>query len=57
MVLAVPPNVTVAPVPPAVGMIVPEILKVSAVSVKFTPVRFAPLTVILWLLGVNVKPA
>jgi hypothetical protein len=30
---------------------------VAAVAVKFTPVTLAPLTVILWLAGVNVKPA
>jgi hypothetical protein len=30
---------------------------VVAVAVKFTPVTLAPLTVIFWLLGVNVKPA
>ncbi len=46
--------VTVAALPPAVGVIVPEILKVCAVSVKFTPVMLLPLTVRLWLLGVNV---
>jgi hypothetical protein len=28
-----------------------------ALSVKFTPVTLVPLTVVLWLLGVNVKPA
>jgi hypothetical protein len=55
--LAAPLSVTVVPLPPAVGLIVPEILKVCAVSVKFTPVTLAPLTVVLWLLGVKVKPA
>jgi len=29
----------------------------AALSVKFTPVTLVPLTVVLWLLGVNVKPA
>ncbi len=29
----------------------------AALSVKFTPVTLAPLTAILWLLGINVKPA
>jgi hypothetical protein len=55
--LAAPLSVTVAPLPPAVGLIVPEILKVCAVSVKFIPAMLAPLTVMLWLLGVKVKPA
>jgi hypothetical protein len=29
----------------------------AALSVKFTPVTLVPLTVVLWLLGINVKPA
>jgi hypothetical protein len=48
--VAAPPNVTVAPPPPATGLIVPEMLKVGgvcAVAVKFTPVTFAPFTVAL----------
>jgi hypothetical protein len=53
--LAAPLSVTVAPLPPAVGLIVPEILKVEAVAVKFNPVvTLAPLTVTLRLLGLNV---
>jgi hypothetical protein len=44
---AAPFSVTVAPLPPAAGLIVPEILKVCAVAVKFTPVMFAPFTVAL----------
>ncbi len=55
--LVAPVSATVAPLPPAVGLIVPEMLKVCAVSVKFTPVTLAPLIAILWLFGVNVKPA
>jgi hypothetical protein len=54
--LAVPLSATVAPLPPAVGLIVPETVKVCAVSVKFTPVTLLPLIAVLWLLGVNVKP-
>jgi hypothetical protein len=50
----VPLNTTVAPLPPAVGLIVPEIVNVCAESVKFTAVALAPLTVTFWLLGVNV---
>jgi hypothetical protein len=45
--LAVPLNITVAPLTPAVGLIVPEIVKVCGVSVKFTPVMLAPVTVAL----------
>ena len=55
--LAAPLSVTVAPLPPATGLIVPEILKVCDVAVKFTPVTLAPLTAMLWLPGVKVKPA
>jgi hypothetical protein len=54
MALAAPLSVTVAPLPPAVGLIVPEMLNVCAVAVKFTPVTFAPLTVAFVLLGLNV---
>jgi len=46
--LAAPVKVTVAPFPPAVGLIVPEILKVgftSGVAVKLIAVTLAPLTV------------
>jgi hypothetical protein len=53
--LAAPPSVTVAPFPPAAGLIVPEILKVEAVAVKFNPVvTLAPLTVTFRLVGLNV---
>jgi hypothetical protein len=55
--LAAPLSVTVAPAPPVVGLIVPEMLNVSAVPVKFTPVTFAPFTVAFWLTGANVYPA
>jgi hypothetical protein len=54
---AAPLSVTVAPLPPAVGEIVPEILKVfvCAVAVKFVPdVTFAPLIVTDALAGLNV---
>jgi hypothetical protein len=54
-VVAAPLNVTVAPLPPAVGLIVPEILKVGlAVAVKFTPVTLAPFTAAFWLVGAKV---
>jgi hypothetical protein len=55
--LAAPLRANVAPLPPAVGVIVPEILKVGftwAVAVKFTPETLAPLTVALVLVGVKV---
>jgi hypothetical protein len=52
-----PLKVTVAPLPPAVGVIVPEMLKVAAgVAVKLIPVTFAPLTVAFWLAGLKVYP-
>jgi hypothetical protein len=58
MALAAPLRVTVAPLPPAVGLIVPEILKVGLVcrvAVKFNPVVIlAPLTVTFRLLGLKV---
>ena len=47
MAFAAPLKVRVAPLPPAVGLIVPEMLYVCgtcAVAVKFTPVTLAPLT-------------
>jgi hypothetical protein len=52
--LAAPLSVTVAPLPPAAGLIVPEMLNVCAVAVKLNPVIFAPATVAIWLLGLNV---
>jgi len=48
-----PLSVTVAPLPPVVGLIVPEMLNVCAVSVKFTPVILDPLIVELWLFGLK----
>jgi len=57
LALAGPLNVSVDPLPPAVGLIVPEMLKVwKAVAVKFSPVTLAPLRVMLWTMGLNVKP-
>jgi hypothetical protein len=53
---AAPLRVTVAPFPAAVGLIVPEIVKVGVVSLKSTPVTSAPLTVVLRVLGLNVMP-
>ena len=55
----VPLNVTVAPAPPAVGLIVPEIENVGAgvaVAVKFSPVTLADATVVAWDAGLNVNP-
>jgi hypothetical protein len=55
--LAAPLNVTVAPFPPAAGLIVPEMLYVwptCAVAVKFIPETFAPWIVAFWLAGLNV---
>jgi hypothetical protein len=56
--LVAPLRVTVAPLPPAVGLIVPEMLKVwlPGAAVKFTPTTFAPFTVAVWAVGLNVKP-
>jgi hypothetical protein len=54
---AAPLNVTVAPFPPAEGLIVPEMLKVEVVccvAVKATPVTLVPVTVTFWLVGLNV---
>jgi hypothetical protein len=46
----------VAPLPPAAGLIVPEMAYVAlcGTSVKFIPVTLAPLTVAAWLVGLNV---
>ena len=55
----VPLNVTVAPAPPAVGLIVPEIENVGAgvaVAVKLSPVMLAEATVVAWDPGLNVNP-
>jgi hypothetical protein len=54
LALVAPLSATVAPLPPAVGMIVPEMLNVCAVAVKFIPVTLAPLTVAARLLGLKV---
>ena len=51
--LEAPLNVTVAPLPP---VIVPEMLQVIAVAVKFTAVTLAPLMVTARLTGFIVKP-
>jgi hypothetical protein len=51
---AAPPNVTVAPLPPVAGLMVPDILKIR-VAAKFKPVLILPpLTVTLRLLGLKV---
>jgi hypothetical protein len=55
--LAAPLRVTVAPLPLAAGLMVPEMVKACAVSVKLIPVTFVPLTVIFVLPGLNVYPA
>jgi hypothetical protein len=53
-----PLNITVAPLPPAAGLIVPEMPKVWAVAVKLAPdVTSAPLIVTVVLLGLKVRPA
>ena len=58
--LAAPLRVTVAPLPLAAGLIVPEMLQVGADEldemVKLTPATFAPLTVAAWLPGLKLKP-
>jgi hypothetical protein len=56
---AAPFSVTVAPFPPAAGLIAPEMLYVGLtcwVAVKLTPVTVAPFTVTFWLVGLNVYP-
>jgi hypothetical protein len=58
--LADPLSTSVAPLPPPLGLTVPEIVKVGVagvVSVKFTPTTSAPLTVVLRLAGLNVMLA
>jgi hypothetical protein len=55
---AVPLSVTVAPLPPATGLRVPEIPKVRAVAVKPIPVvTLALLIVTFILLGLKLYPA
>ena len=51
--LEAPLKVTVAPLPP---VIVPEMLHVIAVAVKFTAVALAPLMVTARLTGLMVNP-
>ena len=51
--LAAPLSATVAALPP---VIVPEMLQVVAVAVKFTAVTLALLIVTAWLVGLIVKP-
>jgi hypothetical protein len=55
--LAAPLNVTVAPLPPATGEIVPDIDPVCAMAVKLIPVVLELFSVTGWLAGVNVNPA
>ena len=49
--LEAPLKVTVAPLPP---VIVPEMVQVLAVAVKFTAVTLALLIVTAWLVGLKV---
>jgi hypothetical protein len=56
---AVPLNVTVAPLPPLVGVIVPEIVNVegaTAVAVKLIPVTLALVMVTDCDVGLKVNP-
>jgi len=56
--LAAPLSVTVAPLPPATGLSVPEMPNVRAVAVKLTPVvTLALLIVTFMLLGLKLYPA
>ncbi len=43
LALAAPLSVTVAPLPPAVGLMVPEMVQVCAAAVKLVVVWLAPL--------------
>ena len=52
--LPAPVKIIAVPLPPATGLIVPEMLKVCAVAVKFTPEMLPPLIVTVRLAGVNV---
>jgi hypothetical protein len=57
--LEAPLSVTVAPLPPAVGLIVPEIENVGAgvaVAVKFKPMTLAEAIVAACEAGLNVNP-
>ena len=51
---AAPVSVTVAPLPAAAGLTVPEMLQVAAWAVKLTPVTFVAFTVAVWLVGEKV---
>jgi hypothetical protein len=53
-----PLSVNVAPLPPAVGVIVPDMVNVPTcgVAVKLIPVTLALLIVAFWLVGLNVYP-
>jgi hypothetical protein len=56
---AAPLNNTVAPLPPLVGVIVPEIVNVEgacAVAVKFTPVTLAVVIVADCVVGLKLNP-
>jgi hypothetical protein len=56
---AAPLKSTVVPLPPLVGVIVPEIVNVDgacAVAVKFTPETFAVVMVADCVVGLNVNP-
>jgi len=55
--LAAPLSVTIAPFPPVVGLIVPEMLYVEpfcTVALKLIPEMFAPLTVAACVPGLKV---
>jgi hypothetical protein len=54
--LAAPLNVTVAPLPPAAGEIMPDIDPVCTAAAKFKPVALDPFSVKDKLDGVNVTP-
>lgn len=54
-----PVSITVAPLPPAVGVIVPEILEVGplwGVAVKFNPVMLAVVMLADRVVGLKVNP-
>ena len=54
--LAAPLSVTVAALPLAEGVMLPEIVYVTAVELKLTAVTLALAMVTLWLAGVKVNP-
>jgi len=54
---AAPLKDTVAPAPPATGLMVPDMLQTTVdCPVKLTAVWLAPLIVTGWLVGVKVNP-